>query len=229
MSLFFKVKNGDGANEVIRISAGLRIGRKDCDLTLRDPKVSSLHAKVEERPSGALWLVDQGSSNGILSEGRKTPEIELRAGMSLGIGPFLVEVLDEEQLEGGPELEEWRLRLIRLASQAERLSMRKNPPLSAFSPPFKIEEVGGSTSYLVGYGPRVAGNNTADLFFSFSRPNPVEFLISPDESGHPVFSTKLTDQVRVNDVSTASTPLKDGDIISTLGNRLRIRFLKPEK
>ncbi|MFC2028627.1 FHA domain-containing protein [Chloroflexota bacterium] len=57
------VKEGDGKGRIYKIKDGSKIGRKDGDVVLDDPKVSEPHAKfVLENEEFVIW--DFGSKNG---------------------------------------------------------------------------------------------------------------------------------------------------------------------
>jgi pSer/pThr/pTyr-binding forkhead associated (FHA) protein len=64
MSLRIEIIDGEQMGTHINLANGLTIGRQGCDLTLRDSKVSSVHAKVILQ-NNQWTLIDQGSSNGI--------------------------------------------------------------------------------------------------------------------------------------------------------------------
>ncbi len=73
-----------------RVRAGeepVSIGRVDeCTITIPDPKVSRHHAEVRRDREGFV-LVDLGSTNGTLVNGRPVREAPLQDGDRIGIGP----------------------------------------------------------------------------------------------------------------------------------------------
>jgi hypothetical protein len=84
------VLSGPDVGRSFEVKAGDTIGRsQDCILVLRDPSVSRQHAHLEQRAD--RWsLVDDGSRNGILVDGARTPRIELSDGMEFVLGEVLM-------------------------------------------------------------------------------------------------------------------------------------------
>lgn len=94
MTLWLKISNKTQGSKYFALQDGLTIGRHNCDLTIEDSKVSSKHAKVMQRDEKQLWLVDQGSTNGIKVGQKKLQEIELTVGVRFALGRTEFEVLD---------------------------------------------------------------------------------------------------------------------------------------
>ena len=66
--------------------APIHIGRgAECELVLRDSKVSRRHARLVGR-NGALVLTDLGSTNGTMVNGRRVNEMALGAGDRIELG-----------------------------------------------------------------------------------------------------------------------------------------------
>jgi hypothetical protein len=64
----------------------LQIGRGgDCDIVLRDSRVSRRHARLQAR-GGVLVLTDLGSTNGTLVNGHRVSEVVLGAGDRIQLG-----------------------------------------------------------------------------------------------------------------------------------------------
>lgn len=62
------------------------IGREaDNDLSIPEPAVSRYHAYVERREDGS-WLVDRGSTNGVIVNGVRTPAVRMHAHDLIRIG-----------------------------------------------------------------------------------------------------------------------------------------------
>lgn len=78
------------------------IGRaRNCDVVLRDPSVSKLHAHVRKEPNGTWVIIDLDSHNGTAVGSvpilPSRPEV-LRPGETLTIGGVTVRVVDAVQL-----------------------------------------------------------------------------------------------------------------------------------
>lgn len=68
-------------------SEPLSIGRDAAnDITLADSAVSRRHARIDPTPSGGYRIVDLGSGNGILHQGRRCDSLDLYPGCEVEIG-----------------------------------------------------------------------------------------------------------------------------------------------
>ncbi|MEM7232185.1 MAG: FHA domain-containing protein [Planctomycetota bacterium] len=82
-----EIVEGDRAGETVEIAElPFTIGRsRECDLRLKDGKVSSQHARIERR-GDAVIVKDLGSKNGITVDSKKIPRGELRSGTRFRVG-----------------------------------------------------------------------------------------------------------------------------------------------
>jgi pSer/pThr/pTyr-binding forkhead associated (FHA) protein len=77
---------GRAARRIPASGAPIRIGRApDCELVLRDTRVSRRHARLMAR-DGVLILTDLGSTNGTRVNGHRITEVVLGAGDRIEIG-----------------------------------------------------------------------------------------------------------------------------------------------
>ncbi|HIT76932.1 MAG TPA: DUF3662 domain-containing protein [Candidatus Avipropionibacterium avicola] len=66
---------------------GFTIGRgSDADLRINDPGISRRHAEVQVHADGAIRVVDLGSTNGIVVNGDRVREADVRDGTRIEIG-----------------------------------------------------------------------------------------------------------------------------------------------
>ena len=73
------------------------IGRdKICDIFVADPHISRKHASVDLVSDGSMTLIDLGSTNGILVNGKKVPSAILQTGDSFTIGQTTFNVMSDE-------------------------------------------------------------------------------------------------------------------------------------
>jgi adenylate cyclase len=83
----------DGTHEVFEIAKPvIKLGRGDRnDLVLADGSVSRFHAEVKRNEQGAVTIVDQGSTNGVIVDGKKIgDETQLADGSQIKIGIFAI-------------------------------------------------------------------------------------------------------------------------------------------
>ncbi len=96
MDIFIEIISGEPLGKRFKLGGGLKIGRKNCDITISDPKVSSYHATVLSRGSGSdlkFYLKDNNSSNGIKFNDLKVPELFLAPGVEFRLGNTLFKVI----------------------------------------------------------------------------------------------------------------------------------------
>ena len=75
----------EGLNVPLFEDRPLVVGRKNGDLILNDPLVSSRHCRLVPK-EGQYWLQDLGSTNGTLVNGKLAKEIRLEPGAEIAIG-----------------------------------------------------------------------------------------------------------------------------------------------
>jgi len=81
----------DGRHEVFEITKPvLKLGRVEGnDVVLADGSVSRFHAEVHKNAEGTVSIVDRGSTNGVVVEGKKiSAETPLADGAQIKIGVF---------------------------------------------------------------------------------------------------------------------------------------------
>ncbi len=80
----------------------ISVGRaRNCDVVLRNPSVSKLHAHIRREPNGSWVLIDVNSHNGTSIDGvRVLPSqpVVLRIGEQVTFGGMVVRVVDAAQL-----------------------------------------------------------------------------------------------------------------------------------
>ena len=76
------------------------VGRgSDCQIQIKDPKVSRKHAKIKVK-TGQLTIEDLGSSHGVLINGERVNDSQLKDGDSLQIGDSYLQVeLGQDSIE----------------------------------------------------------------------------------------------------------------------------------
>jgi pSer/pThr/pTyr-binding forkhead associated (FHA) protein len=65
----------------------LTIGRDpSCDFVVDDEYASNVHASLTQRDDGTVWLVDEGSVNGVWLNGHRVYEAPVRSGDRIKVG-----------------------------------------------------------------------------------------------------------------------------------------------
>jgi len=78
--------DGPEAGRKFPLAEGHRLGRlRSCEIQLVHGSISRVHALVEQR-AGELWIVDQGSSNGLRVAGQKVNEVMCEDGLEFAVG-----------------------------------------------------------------------------------------------------------------------------------------------
>ncbi|MBN2452007.1 MAG: FHA domain-containing protein [Lentisphaeria bacterium] len=98
---FLKILYTERAPELYRVEEfPCRVGRSpDCDITISEPSISTLHAVLALTPRGGIQIEDQWSTNGIYLERRRVTQIAVDHKLELVFGRVQVHVaLREEDL-----------------------------------------------------------------------------------------------------------------------------------
>lgn len=100
------VLSGSDLGRSYALEDGALLGRSpECQVPLRDGSISRVHAKVERR-GDRLWLVDQGSRNGLWLAGQRVRELALGDLVEFKVGDVLARVrLDASAPAPDAELE----------------------------------------------------------------------------------------------------------------------------
>ncbi|MCB0420587.1 MAG: FHA domain-containing protein [Bdellovibrionales bacterium] len=85
------VIQGNAKGAVFEIKDKLFLSRSRGDIVLDDPKVSNQHAQIQKR-GAKYYLIDNHSSNGVIVEGHKVEEVELKEGLEFQVGKTLLRV-----------------------------------------------------------------------------------------------------------------------------------------
>ena len=80
----------------------ISVGRaRNCDVVLRNPSVSKLHAHIRREPNGSWVLIDLNSHNGTVVDGMRVSSsqpVPLKIGEQVTFGGMTVRVVDAHQL-----------------------------------------------------------------------------------------------------------------------------------
>jgi FHA domain len=233
MNLFIEILDGDLKGTRAPLREGLTFGRKDCDVNIRDPKVSSKHARVEIRSDGLFWLVDQGSANGIRTAKLKLTEVPLRAGLKFRLGRTNFEVRDPAVMEldydpaplAAPN---WYEQIRELAERGIKQAPVVNREILPFHRVVKLGFSRGiqtGTTYFLGYGPREIGATSIDLpLFEPGLPSKCFQLMPENKDAILKVHADSLGKVLLNGLFVETSSLKGGDVIDIGNTRIEVSF-----
>lgn len=228
MNLVFIVVEGEREGDLFRVLPGLTIGRSKADISLRDSRVSGVHARIEQNQTGELVLVDAESSNGIWIEYDRVESIVLKPGVKVRIGSSVLEVVEEAALDLRPEERDtWQGKVWSyLKTLSTKSGFTKKEGAGVFDPAVQLDFIRGPQTgerWTLGFGPRAVGSAAADLQLEDPEAPGESFLIIPE--GQKVrFKTPHPELVKLNDFTKTTEILKEGDVISIGENAIRISF-----
>ncbi len=134
---FLRVRYTDRAPEVYRIEYfPCRIGRsEDCDITLQEPSISSLHAVLAQTPQGVLQIEDQWSTNGIYLDRRRVTQLAIDRKLELVFGRVHVEVALSAAELGGQDAPDQVVQKAAAPAAERSLTLAVSDPATRSSPP----------------------------------------------------------------------------------------------
>ncbi|MGZ3773742.1 MAG: FHA domain-containing protein [Pseudobdellovibrionaceae bacterium] len=228
MVTFIEIVKGSNEGSRFKVEDGLTIGRSKADIIIKDPKISSTHARFAYDSRGQLILNDMDSSNGIHIGGRRVKKVSLLPGVTFDIGrtQFKVVIVKEDIARDFSRIVTWRNILIDKLSTLED----KNYTvvcLQRFYPTLKLTFLQGiqtDEEIVLGYGPRTAGANSLDIEL-LDEEAPKEAFELHQGTGSIEIKIKALGRVTVNNISVAADILKDGDLISFGNTLIKVTYL----
>jgi hypothetical protein len=197
MSLHLKILNGKRKGDVFRLQNGVKIGRKNVDISVRDPKISSFHAVVEESGDN-LYLVDQNSRNKIAYQGLTLEKLLLEPGMQFVLGDTEFEVFNPENTQN--QVLTWKEQVLHFLKELQRESSGPRNALHLFKKCIRIQCIAGpemGQTWILAYGPRQAGSSAIDLRFEESLDFDVLFEIR-EEAGKILIESPHPEQIQIH-------------------------------
>lgn len=225
MSFIIRGLEGPYSNKSFKIAAGMTLGRRQGDILLEaDNNVSSLHGRVVERADGQIVLLDAGSSNQFLVQGRKVSEIELHEGVTFQIGQSVFQVMkvSEKDLRSMKVQKNWKSVVLEALENNQALQVRK---ASSFNPVVKVDCIQGPSAdvaWFLGFGPRFFGPLCEDIEILETESGDVTFEIYQGING-PMIKPH-SQNVKINQKSVTEKLLEDGDEVQVGSSIFRIRL-----
>lgn len=229
MVLFLEVISGPLQGRKFRAEPGLRIGRREGEILLEDdPKVSGFHAQIELDNKGQPVLMDQGSANGLVINGRKVKKVAMLPGVTFRVGdtPMIVIEVAPEVADAYRPPKSW---LEQLQEYLKGDTGEQTPrELLTFTPPVVLDFVQGiqtDQSMVLGYGPRTAGAGDVDIDLHDPEAPPAAFEVLPGP-GAALLRDLTGGKILLNRESLKEDmTLQEGDEISLGGTLIKVRYL----
>jgi len=228
MKLSLKALSGPKKDEAFELTEGMTIGRSGAGITLDDPKISSIHARIVK--TGEQWFIeDNNSKNGIRVSGEKVTSVELRPGVQFFIGDTQFEVREiRPKLKPKPTKKQryWHEVLFDFVRDNSAAFNDRPRPVSPLEPALILEFVRGTqvnSKWVLGFGPRKIGANSVDLPIWEPGAPATCFEIVPSAGGL-LFKTGRQDIVLLNGEAVDSQVLRMGDTIHILDTLIEVDF-----
>lgn len=226
VNLFIEVLDGELKGTRIPAQAGLTFGRHGCDLNIQDSKVSSKHAEIQEGPNGRLWLMDQGSVNGIKVKKERFAELPLEPGLIFRLGQTRFSVGDMAAAEAASA--EWFGTLKTLAEAGITKKHGKPKPIQIFPTPVRLQFTRGlqiGVEWHLGYGPREIGASSVELpIFEPKAPAKCFQLVAENERVVLKVHEDAKGKVLLNGRFVETANVKPGDMVDIGSTRIEIRL-----
>lgn len=228
MKLSLKALSGPKKDGSFELADGLTIGRAGAGITLDDPKISSIHARIVM--TGEQWFIeDNNSKNGIRVNGEKVASLELRPGVQFYIGDTQFEVREirpKPKPKPTKKQRYWHEVLSDFVRDNSAAFSDRPRPVSPLEPALILEFVRGTqvnSKWVLGFGPRKIGASSVDLPIWEPGAPPTCFEIVPSAGGL-LFKTGRPDIVLLNGEAVDSQVLRMGDTIHILDTLIEVDF-----
>lgn len=228
MALIIEITEGIQKGERFPVFHGATFGRRQANVVIKDPNVSSLHAIIEFDEHKIPVIVDQNSRNGLILNGTVVRKIPLFPDTEFIIGdtPFRAHQITQKELDRLFPTKTWEENFSDYLNANQPLT--QNPEeILPFSPKIELHFIQGlqcDEVVQVGYGPRVAGFYSLDLPLHEEGCPDLAFKLIPTPEGAKILNCSL-DKVFLNDAIFESAILISGDRIKIGTTIIKILFL----
>jgi len=214
-----KALTGPVKGQTFPLSHGLKIGRSQGDIIIKDKMISELHAEIQIYSNGQIMILDKDSKNKIIIKGKKIVKSVLEQGSKFQVGQTEFEV---DFIQAPEE--------IMLQFMSKNIKNVKDKPLPLHALPKTIELVFLSgiqkgRRYQVSYGPRFFGSHSVD-FPIFEKKSPKKAFILTSKNEKIIFKTEHPSNVRLNEKKLSQAEIKNGDKISIGDTTLKVTILQ---
>lgn len=231
MVLFLEIRSGSSQGQKHRARPGLTIGRRQGDILLMDDgKVSGSHGKIELDNKGQVMLVDAGSANGFIINGRRVRKVALLPGLTFCVGDteFAVIEVGAEAAEALEPRKTWRDHLRESLAKEPAVNRQIDGAAQSFTPAVELEFVQGpqaDTRVTLGYGPRQAGHGHLDIDLIEPEAPELSFEILPGP-GAALLRDHSAGKLTVNRKPVGEDQLlNEGDVIMIGSSQIKVRYM----
>ncbi len=229
MGLVIEILEGIQKGQLFKITDQATLGRKKCDMVIRDPNVSTLHAVVSYGADGIPILTDQNSRNGLIVNDSVVRQISLYPGTQFTVGntDFIVRAFNDYEMEEYFPTKTWR---DFLADEINQNALGTSPPeeIIPFNPKVELQFIQGvqtDETKVLTFGPRVAGFSSLDIALYEEDSPEMAFKILPSTNGAKIVNFDLA-KVLLNDAVFESSTLISGDRIKIGESIIKVLFLE---
>lgn len=229
MGLIIEIIEGIQKGEVFKVDNKTSLGRKKCNVVIKDPNVSTFHAMIVFDDKGAPVMVDQNSRNGILYKDKVVRKLPLYSGTKFTIGntDFITRELSSEEMELYFPTKTWK---DLLADEINQSALNTTQPqdLGPFNPKVELQFIQGvqtDDTKILTYGPRTAGFYSLDIPLHDEEAPELAFKIVPSPEGAKIVNFDLV-KVKLNDNVFESSVLISGDRIKIGESVIKILFIE---
>jgi len=179
---------------------------------------------------GQFHLIDLGSSNGTLLNGRRTPKVPLQAGVQFQVGTTQMAIIElhEDELEAlGLVSRSWKEILRDQLLNSDPPSMSVQVECRAFAQAIRLTFIEGPLTdefITVGFGPRSAGFGNIDIDLKDPQISMTAFELIPTEDKAQIKNLDPMN-ITLNKEAFNTETLKDGDTIQIASSTLKVTFL----
>lgn len=228
MGLIIEILEGIQKGEVFKLVDKMSLGRKKCDVMIKDPNVSTFHALIVFDDKKLPVLVDQNSRNGLILHDTVVRKITLYPDTPFTIGNtnFIVKDISDEEMEILFPSKTWRDLLADEINQ-NALNTMQPQDMAAFNPKVELQFVQGvqiDESKILTFGPRTAGFWSLDIPLLDQTAPELAFKIVPSPEGAKIVNFDLG-KVLLNDSVFESSVLTSGDRIKIGESVIKVLFI----
>ncbi|MBK9293716.1 MAG: FHA domain-containing protein [Oligoflexia bacterium] len=222
MQIRLVILEGIRKDDEFIIKETITIGRSKTDLSLKDPKTSSEHAKITRLEGGRFELSDLNSLNGTFLNGQKLTSAQvLRRSDKILIGKTLIEVLD---ISADSDFEEgsWQHHIEQTLNKSLDYYEKIPPKQIGFKPfkqPLTLETLDGSLSFTFSYGPR----DFSPSSFTYPYISGLDFELDVSPEGECILISQSED-LKINETLTKTKVLENLDRICIGQIELIVKF-----